>query len=255
MKKLITLAAALCFAFSSTQAAVIYNNFSPDLTMAFGSTLSFDLDGDMNDDITFSTSGSGSSDYVINVSGSGLEFANQNGGSVYTETLFIGKLVDAQKNWVASNARIASAMGKDIAGSPEFFIGVRVAGSNNNYFYGWILVELKSNLELVVKSTAFETSSPRIVVGNTGAVLLSQDELEAVEFSVYPNRVDDILNLQSSEDLKEVILFSTNGSEVLRQSLNAQTARIQVAHLPKGMYLIKAQTIAGVVLEERILKL
>lgn len=254
MKNLFTLALSAVLLSAPLSATVVYNDFAPDLSMSFGSTLSFDLDGDMNDDITFSTTGTGNGDYVINVSGSNLEFAAEQNGN-YTENLFIGKLVNASKNWVANSIKLASAANKDIAGGNEFFIGVRVAGSNNNFFYGWILVELKSNLELVVKSTAFETSQPQIVVGNTGAALLSEEEFTATEWSLFPTAVNDFLKIEASEDLSQVIVYKSNGAMVLNQSLASKTANLDLAHLPKGIYIIKAVTAKGSRLEERFTKL
>lgn len=254
MKKLITLALALCILIPAAQATVVYNDYTPDKTMSFGSTLSFDLDGDLNDDITFSTSGSGASDYVITVTGTDLEFAAQAGG-IYTESLFIGKVVDAGKNWAASTARIASAGAKNIAGGKEFFIGVRVKGSNNNYFYGWILMELKSNLELVVKSTAFETSQNRIVVGNTGSALLSQDEQEVSELSFYPTQVSDVAKIESNVELSKVIVYNQAGTKVLEAAIEGKEFTLEVAHLPKGIYLIKVETQKAEVLEDKFLKL
>lgn len=254
MKKLITLALAICTLIPAAQATVVYTDFAPDKTMSFGSTLSFDLDGDLNDDISFSTTGSGASDYVINVSGSNLEFATQ-GGGVYTESLFIGKIVDAGKNWTASIAHIASAAAKNIAGGNEFYIGVRVRGANNNFFYGWILMELKANLELVIKSTAFETNLPTIVVGNTGAALLSQDEQEWSELSFYPTQVLDEAKIESNVELSRVSVFNLAGDKVMEAQIEGKEYTLEVSHLPKGFYLIKVETQKAAVLEDKFLKL
>jgi hypothetical protein len=254
MKKLFTLALAIGLVMPTLNATVVYNDFAPDLTMAFGATLSFDLDGDMNDDITFSSSGSGASDYVISVTGANVQFAGQASGN-YTENLFIGKLVNAGKNWLASNANIASAANKDIAGGNEFYIGVRVAGSNNNYFYGWILLELKANLELVVKSTAFETNLPQIVVGNTGSALLSEEELQSIDWSFFPTQVNDLATITASENINSLQVWNQAGQLILSEKPNAEKAELRLAELPSGIYILTGTTENGQKIEERFLKL
>lgn len=256
MKKLVLSLALATFTLAQMQAVVVYNDFAPDLTMALGGSLSFDLDGDMNDDITFTSTGTGGSDYVISASGTQVEFAAQGGGGMaYTETLFVGKLVDASKNWAAGNARIASAANKDIAGGNEFYIGLRVVGNNNNYFYGWLLVEVKANQELVIKSSAFETSNPKIVVGNTGAALLSTEEVEATEFKLFPNTVSEELQIEASETLSQVEIHNLSGQLVKVIALETKEASLNLSDLSKGTYLISIKTAKGELHQERFVKL
>lgn len=250
MKKLVLSALLVVAAISSSQAIVVYNDFAPDLTMAFGSTLSFDLDGDMNDDITFSTSGSGASDYVISATGANVEFASQGGATAYTESLFIGKVVDATKTWSAGSARIASAANKDIAGGNEFFIGLRVAGNNNNYFYGWLLVEVRSNLELVVKSSAFETNFPTIVVGNTGAALLELDENQLPQMEIYPTLAQDEVTIATEADIDHVQVIDQSGKILM----DVNSKSIEVSGLPSGSYFLNIYTLKGVLVQERFVK-
>lgn len=253
MKKLLFSCAITIASLSTSHAAVVYNDFAPDLTMALGGTLSFDLDGDMNDDITFTSTGTGASDYVISATGN-VEFAVQGGGgTAYTETLFVAKLVDANKSWVASSARIASAANKNIAGANEFFIGLRVPGSNG-FFYGWLLVELKSNLEFIVKSAAFETSASSIVVGNTGAAILSLDDTQVPQFDVYPTLVDAKIQLSSDEILEQASIQSIDGAFSRVYTLGTRESILNLEDLPKGAYLIQIKSVKGYIHSERILK-
>ncbi len=254
MKKIILSLGVLALSFGSLKAVVVYNDFSPDLSLTFGGTLSFDLDGDMNDDITFTSSGTGMGDYVISASGTDVAFAAQaGGGTAYTESLFIGKLVDANKNWSAGAARLASAVNKDIAGNNEFFIGLRVNGNNGNFFYGWLLVELKSSLELVIKSSAFETSASSIVVGNTGAALISLEELEQTKIDIYPTVVQDRVNFETEEEILAVKIFSTSGVLVAVPELNGQSS-INLSDLNSGNYILEIEMSKGQIIRERLLK-
>lgn len=250
MKKLVFSALLLFGAITNSQALVVYNDFAPDLTMALGGTLSFDLDGDMNDDITFSSTGMGASDYVISATGATVEFASQGGATAYTESLFIGKVVNAAKTWSTGSTRIASAANKDIAGGKEFFIGLRVAGNNGNYFYGWLLLEVRSNYELVVKSSAFETNFPTIVVGNTGAALLGLDENRAPEMNIFPTLAEDKISIETEAELDQIQVLDLSGKVVLE----AETKEIQVGDLPKGSYILNIYTLKGILVQERFIK-
>lgn len=253
MKKLVFALATL--AFGSLNAAVIYNDFAPDYTMSLGGTLSFDLDGDNNDDITFTSTGTGGSNYVISASGSQLEFATQTGaGMAYTESLFVGKLIDANKNWTASNARIASGANKDIAGGSEFYIGIRVVNTNGGFFYGWLLMEVKSNYELHIKSAAFETNSPKIVAGNTGAALLSVEANQLMESHIYPNVVQDQLTVESKTTIKEIKVLNMNGQLVKNQMVEAEKTILEMTDLARGSYLVRLEDESGNVYQKRILK-
>tara|TARA_Y100001934_G_C12315101_1_gene756988 strand:+ start:258 stop:1031 length:774 start_codon:yes stop_codon:yes gene_type:complete len=256
MKRISILASALMLWATSAQATIVYNNFNPDHTMTLSDgTLSFDLDGDMNDDITFAISGTGASNYVLSVTGPKLEFVvDQIANPSYTESLFIGKEVHSGKKWAANNVRIASSSNKDIAGNPEFFMGIRFV-SGSNYFYGWALMELKSNLDLVIKSVAFDNSlNKSIVVGNTGAVLLSEKEVQEIDWSIYPTVVENAFTIEASEELSSLEIWNTAGTLLKQEEINAMEARIDIADLPKGVYFIKVHSLKGELLENRLIK-
>jgi hypothetical protein len=243
---------------SYSQAAIVYTNFNPDkvMTLADGS-LSFDVDGDQMNDLTFSISGSGASDYVLDVSAPSIQFVKQNASANYTESLFIGKIVDGGKPWstAGSPLRLASAMNKDIAGANEFFIGLRFV-SGSNYFYGWMLVELKSNLDFVVKSFAFDNSlNKAIVVGNTGAVLLSLDQEETIDFSFYPTAVNDFITISSSENIQAVSVLNSAGQKVAFDSPYSKELRLNLSNLTSGNYIIRVTLKDGSLQSERFVKL
>jgi hypothetical protein len=226
---------------SYSQAAIVYTNFNPDkvMTLADGS-LSFDVDGDQMNDLTFSISGSGASDYVLDVSAPSIQFVKQNASANYTESLFIGKIVDGGKPWstTGSPLRLASAM------------------NGSNYFYGWMLVELKSNLDFVVKSFAFDNSlNKAIVVGNTGAVLLSLDQEETIDFSFYPTAVNDFITISSSENIQAVSVLNSAGQKVAFDSPYSKELRLNLSNLTSGNYIIRVTLKDGSLQSERFVKL
>ena len=259
MKKLL-LSLALSFATTLSFAAVNYQGFIPNKTLNLNDpALTFDLDGDMNDDITFNLTGS-SSNYNLTVSGPNLQFAQGNGShSSYPEQLFIGKIVDGSKTWsgLGGTETIASSSGRDLAGATEFFIGLRLK-SGNNYFYGWLLMELTSNHELRIKGVAFETIvNSYIVVGYTGSTFLSDNELASNgddQWKLYPSIVKDQLQIENSENLVKARVYSLDGSLILEQTLSTKDAQLELGHLKPGFYLLEAQNDKGSAIKQKIVK-
>lgn len=247
----------LAFSFSS-HAAIVYQDFNPDKVLKLNDpALSFDLDGDAANDITFNFTGS-TSNYNVTVTGPELEFAKGTGThSSYPELLFIAKIVDAQKNWgnLGATETIASTSGRDLVGNKEFFIGIRFK-SGSNYFYGWMLMELKSNFELHIKSVAFETIfNSYIIVGNTGSALIGQDEFDTTPtWTLYPTLVQDYLHIESEEILESVKVFSSNGAMVETENTESKMLELNLSSLKKGIYWIEAQNAKGIVFREKIVK-
>lgn len=258
MKRLLPALFSILALSSASHAAIQYQNFNPDKVLKLNDpALAFDLDGDAVDDITFNLTGS-ASNYSLTVTGPDLEFALGSGThSSYPELLFIAKIIDASKNWGALGATetIASSTGRDLAGNNEFFIGLRFK-TGNNYFYGWMLMELKSNTELHIKSVAFETNfNSFITAGNTGSALIGQEEFDQnASWNLYPSIVDDKLRIESEEIIETVKIFSLSG--LLMESFEGKTEsiEIQLQDLQKGLYLIEARNAKGAVLSDRFLK-
>ena len=70
---------------------------------------------------------------------------------------------------------------------------------------------------------------------------LSVKNPEAVSVSVYPNPTSDILNIQTSESIKNVTAYNISGQKVLQT--NTQT--LNVSALKSGVYILKVETAKG----------
>ena len=55
--------------------------------------------------------------------------------------------------------------------------------------------------------------------------------------AVYPNPVKDVLNIATDKPVHSIHVYNVYGSEVLRA---ADTNRIDVSHLPAGVYMVRA---------------
>ena len=59
------------------------------------------------------------------------------------------------------------------------------------------------------------------------------------EFSIYPNPVNDILNVNASKTIESIQVYNLSGSCVHSVLLNANNTTIDISQLSKGVYILK----------------
>jgi len=69
-----------------------------------------------------------------------------------------------------------------------------------------------------------------------------EDVLEFTEVSIYPNPTSDHLNIKINSVITSIEMFDLLGKSVLRSS---STDRIEVSHLPVGVYILSINTEQG----------
>lgn len=69
-------------------------------------------------------------------------------------------------------------------------------------------------------------------------------------FFVSPNPVNDILTITSSEELAQIRIYNLNGQCVLQ----TEELKINVSHLPSGVYMLRAVTLEGKPLQSKFIK-
>lgn len=70
-----------------------------------------------------------------------------------------------------------------------------------------------------------------------GALSTQDFQLEAVK--LFPNPVNDILNIQSNTPIENIDIFNLLGQKIKALNLGSNTNTIDMSHLSKGMYLIQ----------------
>ncbi len=68
------------------------------------------------------------------------------------------------------------------------------------------------------------------------------EENELAQLSVYPNPVQDVLTISTTETIENVKIFAANGKIMIEQNTNA----VNVSTIPAGTYVVVAQTASGV---------
>ena len=71
------------------------------------------------------------------------------------------------------------------------------------------------------------------------ASLLSNTSFENESFKVYPNPVQNVLNLSFNKNISNVKVFNLLGQEVMTNAINANQSQIDMLHLASGTYLVK----------------
>ncbi|MDF1697755.1 MAG: T9SS type A sorting domain-containing protein [Saprospiraceae bacterium] len=74
----------------------------------------------------------------------------------------------------------------------------------------------------------------------------SKQSLNLDDISIYPNPVNDFLNITSSDaSLKKITLFDIVGNQISVVQPNSKETTINVSQLPRGMYIAKISTDEG----------
>ena len=79
------------------------------------------------------------------------------------------------------------------------------------------------------------------IVAATQEVLGNNDHTLASPLVVYPNPVQDVVNLSTQDVISEVVIYNILGQEVFRRSNDGNSMRIDLSSFPSGNYIAKAQ--------------
>lgn len=124
-------------------------------------------------------------------------------------------------------------------------IGANIDSDNNNNGYGNSL-SLSSDGNIIAVGANFAHNLPDLYVGytkiyNLNQVLNIEDNNYDNLISIYPNPVDDIINISKLDFNSEFEIYSILGNKILNGNL---TDKIDVTNLKPGIYLLKTnQTI------------
>ena len=85
-----------------------------------------------------------------------------------------------------------------------------------------------------------------------GLVLIAGSNIEFKDFTVYPNPVQNNINIQLStgQELKQVNIYNMQGAQLY----SARTLQIDISHLPSGMHILEVETKTGTRVVKRIIK-
>ncbi|WP_299764953.1 T9SS type A sorting domain-containing protein [uncultured Dokdonia sp.] len=90
---------------------------------------------------------------------------------------------------------------------------------------------------------AFAQASTSIQTINIDSdALLSTEEATIEGFSFFPNPVEDILNINATQSIEQVVIYNITGQKVVEQEVNATNTQLSIGRLPTGIYLMTARS-------------
>ena len=72
-----------------------------------------------------------------------------------------------------------------------------------------------------------------------------QQVAQETSLNVFPNPARERISVSCETEMRRVTLCNALGQQLLRVNPNAPQAELQVAGLPRGLYLLKVETVAG----------
>ncbi len=85
-------------------------------------------------------------------------------------------------------------------------------------------------------------------------VVSSVDELSVKENNLvlYPNPANNKVNIQSSEKIRNIVVYSITGEKIYTTSVNEQEASIDTHLFASGIYFIQLETTNGAVISKKL---
>jgi hypothetical protein len=73
-----------------------------------------------------------------------------------------------------------------------------------------------------------------------GSLGIQENTFEEREMFLYPNPVNDIVNLKTDVVPMEIQLYSSEGKELRKLNITEYSTQLNISELPKGIYFLKS---------------
>lgn len=259
MKKTIFTLLNLILIFKISSAAIINTDVNKTVD-SVTTQYQLDITGDASYDLTFNYFANGAITVTGRIGTAGnfyLATATISGGNSYPIKIGNNKSFENNTTWKSNGIFIHSPNLNytDFKGKGNQYIGGKLTftGGMETYYF-WVLINVTadgSRLNLIKSAYENETDIP-LLTGNEGATNVSVNEnIKSSIFSVYPQPANEELNIIGIENIKKIALFNLNGQ--LMNDAALLNNKINVAHLPKGIYILKLTTENDIVLSKKII--
>lgn len=81
-----------------------------------------------------------------------------------------------------------------------------------------------------------------------------QQVAQETSLNVFPNPARERINVECEAEMRRVTLCNALGQQVLRVNPNAPQAELQVAGLPRGLYLLRVETVGGTAVRKVVVR-
>ena len=117
--------------------------------------------------------------------------------------------------------------------------------------HGHVIIKIKPNNSLEAEDSVMQQANifydynaplPTNVAETVFQNLSIQDNFNPNDFNIYPNPVKEELNIKTTEDIKKVEIFDTNGRLIQLFIQDKNQNSYDVSKLPSGLYFIRIST-------------
>jgi hypothetical protein len=105
-----------------------------------------------------------------------------------------------------------------------------------------------------VTGAAWLTPSNKAQITFTITTPTSVSNVAAEGFKMYPVPAVDVLNVEAGAAISNVTVYSVTGAQVINAAVDGNDVALNIAALPAGSYILKAQTAAGTVVKRFVKK-
>jgi hypothetical protein len=245
-KKIFT---ALCtFLLANYSNATILNTTINKTVESINTSYQLDVTNDGAYDITFNYFVNGSitiTGRIGNGNNNYLATGIISGGNNYPIKVNNNKIFTSLSTWKSNPIFIQSPAltYTDFAGKGNQYIVGRMNYGTPELFYFWILVNVSSNgSTLNILKCAYETEPDSSLAtgneGQNGPGVFTNHVFSNTNFSVFPQPASTQIEIQTNEIIQGYKIFNLNG-QLLNEQNNLKNKIIDVANLPKGIYLLQ----------------
>ncbi|MFA6571926.1 MAG: T9SS type A sorting domain-containing protein [Bacteroidota bacterium] len=126
------------------------------------------------------------------------------------------------------------------AGATDKYLAVRLK-TGGNYNYCWIRLDVaQDESSCTVKDFAYQaTANTGIVAGDAGTTAVLENKNNNIEFKIYPNPVQEQLNISGLVQGSSVQIFDNTGILLFEHYTVNEDIQIDLKCFPAGMYFVK----------------
>ncbi|MEZ4976227.1 MAG: T9SS type A sorting domain-containing protein [Flavobacteriaceae bacterium] len=131
--------------------------------------------------------------------------------------------------------------GRNAVNNVQYGCGI----ANQNPSYAWKEAKFSFTVPAGVTQVRFQYYNNNVgyfkyiddvsIVSNS----LSVEDLMPYNLKIYPNPAKDFVKLSASQPISKIEVFDILGKQVLRETINSIRTEVNIANLPKGLYIMK----------------
>jgi hypothetical protein len=245
-KQILTVLSALIFITNSN--AIIVNTTINKTVESVNTSYQLDVTNDGAYDVTFNYFANGSitiTGRIGNGNNNYLATGTISGGNNYPVKVKNNQTFTGLSTWKSNQIFIQSPVltYTDFAGKGNQYIVGRMNYGTPELFYFWVLVNVSNDgSTLNIIKCAYESEpDSSLATGNEGQAntgIFSANVFNNNNFTVYPQPASTQIEIQTNEIIQGYKIFDLNG-QLLNEQNYLNNKIIDVANLPKGIYLLQ----------------